>query len=472
MSKSADVFIKELNALQGFLVAQQGSQDASKFTASLTAHAENLAKRLAGLHLKPEDGGTICQVLREGPWGADLLDSLASAVSSAVLHASSSSTRQRRELQNVESFFGYFSRSDLQELKKVDNPLLAKLDLVALRCWKVGLVCPSEKAMGQVLMAARQAGLDAGEGPAEWLACLQRVKKLIKKQDGKVHGERVHVIDYPLDPGQLNPQLFAAAYSDADPPEALPEHAALTAERVPLRSTHKGVRGQSTQLALRDTARLTHPKAGVASSSAGCAGSGFMPPEMMQQWHQWQQFQAFQQAQAGHAAPAQPRRSGSGENLLHNLQIFGPGGTPARAPSPPRAEDANTPSPPPAQHVVPAPQGAPPLQLPIVPDQEDNESPHPAKQAALVNSVKGQPKPKAAPSTEATAKKKCKAKPKGKGGLKRLAAAEPAGWRIEVKTRTYGASKGQTDKFWLSPEGRRYRSLREAMDAGFVPAEE
>ena len=78
----------------------------------------------------------------------------------------------------------------------MENPPLAKLELVALRCWKIGLVCPSGKPMGE----------------ARWLAA--------KGQEGqeaaKVAGECAHVIAFPLDPRQLDPELFAAAYSDSN----------------------------------------------------------------------------------------------------------------------------------------------------------------------------------------------------------------------------------------------------------------
>ena len=65
----------------------------SKFTASLTAHADNLAKRkrLPRLHLKPEDGGTICQVLRESHGVLTFL--MASAVSNTVWLPSSSGAK-------------------------------------------------------------------------------------------------------------------------------------------------------------------------------------------------------------------------------------------------------------------------------------------------------------------------------------------------------------------------------------------
>ncbi|KAK3169183.1 hypothetical protein Dsin_000041 [Dipteronia sinensis] len=40
----------------------------------------------------------------------------------------------------------------------------------------------------------------------------------------------------------------------------------------------------------------------------------------------------------------------------------------------------------------------------------------------------------------------------------------PAGWSIEKKTRMNGASAGNTDKYYLSPEGRKFRS-RNAVEA-------
>ena len=63
--------------------------------------------------------------------------------------------------------------------------------------------------------------------------------------------------------------------------------------------------------------------------------------------------------------------------------------------------------------------------------------------------------------------KKPAAAGKGRGkGMKRPCSAS---WRVERIVRGTGKSKGQTDTYYHSPDGRRYRTLAEAQSNGYKP---
>jgi len=36
----------------------------------------------------------------------------------------------------------------------------------------------------------------------------------------------------------------------------------------------------------------------------------------------------------------------------------------------------------------------------------------------------------------------------------------PVGWRTEITTRTHGKTQGRKDKYWYSPDGQKFRSIK------------
>ncbi|CAE7488953.1 unnamed protein product [Symbiodinium sp. CCMP2592] len=108
--------------------------------------------------------------------------------------------------------------------------------------------------------------------------------------------------------------------------------------------------------------------------------------------------------------------------------------------------------------------------------KEDEEPPQDKtvmkKPAAAKAKAKSQPKSKAKakpePKSMAKSKAKATASPKSEAQGKLITTGPNKGWRVQVRTRGGGESAGQTDKYYYSPDGGRFRSRGEAQKYGWI----
>ena len=320
------------------------------------------------------------------------------------------------------------------------------------------------------MKAVSVAGLTTSDAAAG-LGVLMELKRLLKRRDGDER-RAVTVEHYPSHPRDLPAHLFAAAYSSEDPPCCLDEVSVLK-QRVWVRKSASAVkkaggasdmvavpklagqRGGDEQMLMRRMLEFGSMMREVMFGGSGSSGSHGVPAQM---------FQPRAGSQQALAPPPPPLAltNGCGGNTGTSVApaaLNAIPAVPAAAPAPP-------PQPAPQTQVgntavqIPGPEHVPtPEEVNSMMGGGDTGTQGKAKAA-------GKPKPAAKGVAQQHLKTKAKAKCEAKhGGVVKPVTETPAKnkWVIEVRHR----DSGQTDKHYRSPQGKCYRTLREAKEAGF-----
>ena len=300
-----------------------------------------------------------------------------------------------------------------------------------------------------------------------------KLRTVVKK------GERceAHLTSYPESPADLPRPVFERAYPSEPPLDqhAIPVTSGTSVCSIPMRASNAKLRRNSTD-SKQGTGSRAHPQDAWPST----------PQEMMGMWMQG--MQGMIQSMRGQNA--------GGDGNLANLQINAKRRKELPAPSTPSTalaitagataageqgqeqeepdadkdddKAASTPHDPQLKKAksglsLPTLQENPVLDALVSRDAEKAET-----------TQKGKPKSKAKAKVKAKAKAKqkpvvqAKPKAKSKGGnlfLKKPASAIAAGngWLVETRVR----GTGQTDKHYISPDGKVYRTLGDARNNGF-----
>lgn len=343
------------------------------------------------------------------------------------------------------------------------------------RLWSLEIVTPTEKSWAVVMQAVTAAGLKTADAAAG-LGVLMELKRLLKRRDGEQR-RPVTVEHYPSHPRDLPSHLYEAAYTSDDPPCSLDEVAVLQ-QKVWVRKSARAVRnangpsdmvavpkladktGGGEQMLMQQMLEFGNMIREVWLGSAGSSGSHGNTGQMFQPRAKTQQ--------ALPAAPAQcALTNGSGEANNHNNTPASSVNTaPARPAAPPPLPPAPIAQTQAGQH-IPQPADTPsPEELHAMMGGKHEQQGNTQAKASPTPALKGvaQEKAKGVAQKHLKVKGKAKCEAKHSGGLKPVTATPAKNkWVVEVRHR----ETGQTDKHYRSPQGKCYRTLREAKDAGF-----
>lgn len=457
MAVEGDRELQELRGVHQFLQSQAGLLA----DGILEQQCQVWERKISGLNLNAQTAQGYVDAIRAGPWPDALMRRLLMAVNSSVLQATQSPTH-RRPMQTCRDFTGYFSREDQRMLRDATCHTCFKIEVVARRCFKVGLHLPTEPTIRHVLAVAQHIGLKTPKNAGESYELVQLFKKDLKALCKNSPRPDEHIANFPGDPGNLPEAVFKAAYDletgEGDPP-------------VGLTVSMTDLAGLEGNIPLRSASRLMqHQQSQAASSSALANQTAFPGPQnmdphtmamcnMMMQMYQYATGQG-QVPDPNNLAILNPRATRRPQRALQDdtspdarqaaltdrtpqtSPAGSPPGTgsPAASPtatastvpggSPPAAAvPATTASPATASPAVAAsPAAAPALTVPAIADQID------AFQAAVVargdaraeekenDDEKDEPKAKA--KAKAKAKGKAKASPTSKAKAKAKAKAE------------------------------------------------
>ncbi|CAE7198908.1 unnamed protein product [Symbiodinium sp. CCMP2592] len=138
----------------------------------------------------------------------------------------------------------YLSVKDIQALEAGDN-IHVKLDVLACRCIKLRLTCPSE-ACCKAILAAGLARAGGDVGAVDSYANKQLFKKMLKSKAKGLPKNGFHLEHYPASPDNLPPEL-ADAYSQEDPACTVqmqsPDRVQAASSAIVLRGSSKKLRG-------------------------------------------------------------------------------------------------------------------------------------------------------------------------------------------------------------------------------------
>ena len=310
-----------------------------------------------------------------------------------------------------------------------------------------------------------------------------KLRTLVKK------GNRceVHLTSYPESPADLPRPIFEHAYPSEPPLDqlAIPVTSGASVTSIPMRASNAKLRRNST-----DSKGSRAPPQDAWPSS---------PQEMMGMWVQGMLQVMREKSVQGQNAGGEPNLANLQINRNKRKELPGPGPSTALAitagagaageqgqeqeqgDAEKTQKGADTPAS--TDHhpkktksglSLPTVQENPVLDALVTRDAERVEQKAEATQKGK-NQTQGKPKSKAKAQVKAKAKAKqkpvvqAKPKAKSKGGkvfLKKPASAIAAGngWLVETRVR----GTGQTDKHYISPDGKVYRTLGDARNNGFT----
>eukprot|EP00438_Fugacium_kawagutii_P034107 Skav208657 [mRNA] locus=scaffold357:35393:37081:- [translate_table: standard] len=224
-------------------------------------------RRLLNEHLTPQVAQGFVDAIRAGPWTEEMKRQLLEAVNTSVLRASTGQRELRRSAQHCSDFTSYLSRED-QRILGSQVPAMIKIEMLANRCWRVGLHLPSEPTCRHVLAVGMHCGLKKPETPEHVYEVLQLFKRALKSlvRNGPRCPE--HVVRFPGDPGNLPQAILQGAYDEDDPPVGL---TVSMAELAPLEA---GIPCRKASRLMTQNSRALVPVAGQPSSSSTGATGG------------------------------------------------------------------------------------------------------------------------------------------------------------------------------------------------------
>ena len=178
-------------------------------------------------------------------WATEQTKEFSDLLAAAVARTNTGTAQGgKRATQKVSAFEPYLSVKDIQALEAGDN-IHVKLDVLACRCIKLKLSCPSESSCRAILAAGlSRAGCDVGA--VDSYANKQLFKRLLKSKAKSLPKNCFHLEHYPASPDQLPAELLDA-YSAEDHACTVqmqsPEKVQAASAAIVLRGSSKKIRG-------------------------------------------------------------------------------------------------------------------------------------------------------------------------------------------------------------------------------------
>ena len=139
----AEKLVEVVSALHAFLKTQETILAADALAEVRKSHKMALTSRIQALPELPATEATeLVQLIAQGPWLADDVKELSQVINGKMMK-SIGEKPARRQNQTCASFAGYLSKQECQVLSQQDIAHAVKLDTLATRCVKVGLILPS-----------------------------------------------------------------------------------------------------------------------------------------------------------------------------------------------------------------------------------------------------------------------------------------------------------------------------------------
>ena len=139
----AEKLVEVVSSLHAFLKTQETILAADALAEVRKSHKMALTSRIQSLPELPATEATeLVQLIAQGPWLADDVKELSQVINGKMMK-SIGEKPVRRQNQTCASFAGYLSKQDCQVLSQQDITQAVKLDVLATRCVKVGLILPS-----------------------------------------------------------------------------------------------------------------------------------------------------------------------------------------------------------------------------------------------------------------------------------------------------------------------------------------
>ena len=282
----ADDLIGDIERLSTFLAQQRGQVPDEAWEAMTKKHSQHLIGRIRALRvLTTAQASAMSTAVAASSSlfvGQEAKEALSVELSNKLAECldPDSSSRKKRQLQEIQSFRHYFSAKDLEILGDETKSDQDKYDRVSARMFAVGLAFPTEASFAIIFHAAIAAGIKV-ESPAEGLRKLNQFKKVHRKKREATKGPfKDYVQRFPDDPEAL-PEELRDSYQ-GDPRQSLSEMDVLEASQklTGMRKSKKECSSQGSSQGL-----LALQPAAAADLQAAPASMAQALPMMAQMMH-------------------------------------------------------------------------------------------------------------------------------------------------------------------------------------------
>eukprot|EP00959_Pyramimonas_sp_CCMP1952_P146747 3071819-Pyramimonas_sp.AAC.1 len=267
-----------------FINAQVAAGIPKEVLLSEQAHALQVAVK-ATANVTVEVATQVSQEVAAGPWTAEQKVMLASALRSAMeLSKSGKSSGVVRVQQYCDSIHNFLTASDWNAIQNPDLTVPPKLQVLAQRMYRLGLVCPGNGSLKRAFGIILDVGVPTGTTMSadEMKNHMGKIRSMIKGLDNSARWPFDHIKRYPDTPTSLPPSVLDFAYHDGpavEPPDV------VTKQSMDMHDENLGYRGSHNSIkALKGgghAAGQLVPAYSRSSSSGGLAPQGFDMESMM-----------------------------------------------------------------------------------------------------------------------------------------------------------------------------------------------
>ena len=249
--------LKALTDVQTYLKTQQALlQNAGAFEACLKQQVDSWEQKFRSAKIDAVEAADLISALANGPWQTDQKARLSSSINDALIECSGTKG-QRRPSQQVTNFGAYLTQMDLDALKSQAS-MIAKCEVLAARCCRLGLHLPSELTLRHIIAAATHNGLQAPSA-TDSFAALNELKKQLRLKRKTVPPPVPFLVSWPDKPeGSI-----LTLYDEADPP-------------VESHTDGTSVSHLSNNIALRKNSKMLAP-CSTAMVLSGSSSSSALP---------------------------------------------------------------------------------------------------------------------------------------------------------------------------------------------------
>ena len=485
--------LSDLKHLGNFLDTQRSVVSPDLWESMLRSHMDTWQNRLDALsNMSPEEAAELAQAVAASPFPDQAKSELSEHLSKALNRLSKTKGKKKVENQEIPHFINYLSRSDRLVLGDATLTALEKIDQLVSRCVKLGLLWPSEESVGHVISAGVAAGLPADDRP-EYYSRVSKFKSVLHKKRENLHLP-VILKQYPDFPAALPDEMKECAGYDQDPPEPIARKDLQKAETIKtLRKSHSSIAGpkESDQLQLASMP-MVGKAAGMQAPMGRFLQEGVqMMGRMMMHYMQQQatagsdinlQFTGHNSAGVGSSSSAQVQGLLQGQQpaQVQSFQAKQPGPSvqtlqpqnqsqqsPLQLQNQPHQQPEQLPSTstPVSSNLVQVPQVETQTSVSHAEVQGEHDEPSPSQVAGWTSKDKpGRMKrPASAPVVKKPAACTKKTDQAKKVKPSTIAAAK-RGWKVETRVR----ADNSTDKYYIAPDSKKFRTKGEAEAYGFM----
>ena len=243
---SAAHLAQQIAGASAFFASQEAVLPQAMQVESKAAMATSLSAQIASApSLSIADAPVINAAIAASAFTDAQKQALAQAVSSRCLAEASDAKVRRKGTQTLREVPAYLTASDWAILGSAEQMQMQKVARVQERLLRLGLTNPAEATVRAVV--ATIASQHAPMASAKELRGMVLDAKAAAGRKG-VHTGLPHLTIYPTRPDELPSEVFAAAYSADDPPQARQvENWQGFLAKVPLRSTNGALEGSTSQ---------------------------------------------------------------------------------------------------------------------------------------------------------------------------------------------------------------------------------